>query len=156
MLFLLWKVRGLVCRGIASSWCPMKTSSVLSLLVSLVTLALRKTPSAWASCAFEHEWVLVTWERCLCPPLQKRTLSYRDVVYVAWDPNFGWFKIFLPEPPLLMGYVSCFYLSLAVLLLPISHLVCILTHYCIFDCCISRSDFWETLIERKLHFKQQK
>lgn len=155
MLFLLWKVRGLVCRGIMRSWCLMKTSSVLSLLVSLVTLALLKNPSAWALCAFD---ISEPWLRgsAVCVHLSKRMLPNRDIVYVAWDPDFGWLKIFLTEPLLLMGYVSCFYLSLAILLLPIFHLVCILTRYCIFDCLISRPDFWETFIGRKLHYKQQK
>lgn len=153
MLSLSWKARGLVCRGIASSQCLMETSSVLSLLVSLVILAILMTKSAWALCAFDMSdpWLCGS---TVCGHLSKRRLTNRDAAYVASDSILvDSSKSFLPEPPS-WWVVFCFYLGLADLLLPVSHLVCILTHCCSFDRPISSSDFWESFTDRKLQYKQ--
>jgi len=87
MLSLTGKVRGLVCRGIVSSWCVMETSSVLSLLVSLVILALLMTKSAWALRNFARS---DPWLRgsTVCGHLSERKLSAVSLFDVACDLDF--------------------------------------------------------------------
>lgn len=121
-----WKVRGLVCRGIVSSWCLMETISVLSLLVILVILALLITKSAWAFCPFgmSDSWLHGS---TVCGHLSKRRLSNRVAACMACDLDFDWLKQELPDrATFTMGYAFCFCLGLADLLLPVSYLVCIL------------------------------
>ena len=152
MLSLPWKVRGLVCRGMVSDrdlLCPVIAGQLGDLSTSHDQKCLGFV-CRW------HEWPLVTWEHCLWPSLQKEVVQQGCCIRGMWLGFWLTQARVSCQSRLHNGLCFLFYLVLVDLLLPVSHSVYILTHYCSFDCPISSSDFWESFTERKLQYKQQK